>query len=204
MKLLLEACVGNYKEALEAYKKGADRIELCQNLLEGGTTPGIGTIKVALKNISIPINVIIRPRGGNFVYSREEVEIMKEDIRICNELGVNGIVIGALKEDNTIDIEVIKDLISVANDLEVTFHMAFDEIENKKKAIDQLVDLNIDRILTKGGKNSAISNLENIKELNKYANNRIIIMPGGGINKDNYKFVHEKTLVNELHGTKII
>lgn len=202
--MIYEVCVGNYKEAILAMKKGADRIELCDNLLEGGTTPSYGTIKKAKENIKTPINVIIRPRGGDFIYSKEEKEIMIEDIKICNSLKVNGIVIGALNEQNEIDTDFIKEVLEINKTKEITFHMAFDEIEDKKKAIDILVSLKIDRILTKGGMDSAINNLDYIKELISYAKDRIIIMPGGGVNKENRDYVIKKTNSKELHGTKVI
>lgn len=202
--MIYEVCVGNYKEAILAMKKGADRIELCDNLLEGGTTPSYGTIKKAKENIKAPINVIIRPRGGDFIYSKEEKEIMMEDIKICNDLKVNGIVIGALNKQNEIDIDFIKEVLEVNKTKEITFHMAFDEIEDKKKAIDILVSLKIDRVLTKGGMVSAINNLDYIKELISYAEDRIIIMPGGGVNKENRDYVIKKTNSKELHGTKVI
>lgn len=202
--MIVEVCTGSYKEAIEASRKGADRIELCDNLLEGGTTPSYGTIKKLKENINTPFNVIIRPRGGNFIYSKEEKEIMIEDIKICNDLNVNGIVIGALNKNSDIDIEFIKEVIRINRTREITFHMAFDEIEDKKKAIDDLINLNINRILTKGGKISALHNLDYLKELISYAKGRIIIMPGGGINKENRDYVKLKTNALEMHGTKII
>lgn len=203
-KLLFEACVGNYNEAVEAEKRGASRIELCDNLLEGGTTPSYGTIKKAMENIKLPINVIIRPRGGDFVYSKEEFEIMVEDIKICKQFNVNGIVIGCLKKDNTIYEEGLKLLVENAEGLSVTFHMAFDEIDDKKKAIDKLVEYKIDRILSKGGEISATNNLDTLKDLIEYANDRIVIMPGGGVNKDNKYDVANHTGAKEVHGTKIV
>ncbi|MBY0757301.1 copper homeostasis protein CutC [Clostridium sardiniense] len=200
----LEVCVGNYKEAIAAFKNGGDRIELCDNLQEGGTTPSYGTIKKSVCDIDIPINVIIRPRGGDFNYSDEEFEIMKEDIRICKELGVNGVVFGILNDDNSIDIERNKILKEEAGSLSTTFHMAFDEIEDKNSAIDVLVDLGIDRILTKGGSTNAPNNLDKLKELVEYAGDRIIIMPGGGINCNNREHIYNMTNAKELHGSKIV
>ncbi|NLL29950.1 MAG: copper homeostasis protein CutC [Clostridiales bacterium] len=202
--MILEACVGSYEEAKIKEKFGANRIELCDNLKEGGTTPSYGVIKKSVEDIKIPINVIIRPRGGNFIYSKEEKEIMLLDIELCNKLNVNGIVVGALNEESKIDIEFIKRVKKVNKTKEITFHMAFDEIEDKKKAIDTLVELNINRILTKGGVLSAPNNLQSIKELINYAGNRIIIMPGGGITKDNKDYIIRETGALELHGTKIV
>lgn len=141
--MILEACVGSYEEAKIKEKFGANRIELCDNLKEGGTTPSYGVIKKSVEDIKIPINVIIRPRGGNFIYSKEEKEIMLLDIELCNKLNVNGIVVGALNEESKIDIEFIKRVKKVNKTKEITFHMAFDEIEDKKKAIDTLVELNM-------------------------------------------------------------
>ncbi|MFU7515837.1 copper homeostasis protein CutC [Clostridium sp. HCS.1] len=201
---IYEACVGNYADAIKAEKLGANRIELCDNLLEDGTTPSFGNIKKAINTLNIPVMVIIRPRGGNFEYSEEEVEIMIEDIKSCKELGAFGVVIGALKGDK-IDLNTTKKLVEVAKPMNITFHMAFDEIEDKKEAIDELVDLGIDRILTKGGKGgNALIGRETIKDLIKYANDRIIIMPGKGVNKQNRDYIMEYTGAKEIHGTRVV
>lgn len=204
MDILKEACVGNYIEAKRAFELGAHRIELCDNLKEGGTTPSFGTIALARETLDFKINVIIRPRGGNFVFSEEEISIMEKDIEICNSLKVDGVVIGVLTEDNRIDEKSIKKLVEKAGDLSITFHMAFDEIEDKKLALDKLVKLGIDRVLTKGGKGRAIDNKEILKELVEYAGDRIIIMPGGGVTKDNYMKLVKDIGVREVHGTKIV
>ena len=126
---IYEACVGSYNEAVRAEKLGANRIEFCDNLSEAGTTPSFGNIKKAINSLKIPVMVIIRPRGGNFEYSEEEVEIMIEDIKICKELGAYGVVIGALKGDK-IDLNTTKRLVEEAKPMNITFHMAFDEIED--------------------------------------------------------------------------
>lgn len=202
--MIKECCVGSYVEAKEGETNGADRIELCDNLAEGGTTPSYGTIKKSVSTIKVPINVIIRPRGGHFLYSDEEFEIMLEDIKICKDLKVNGIVFGILNSENKIDIEKTKQIVAVAQGLQRTFHMAFDLIEDKKAAIDILVELKIDRILSKGGEKSALNNLECLKELINYAGDRIIIIPGGGVNKDNLAHVIMKTGAKEVHGSKIV
>ncbi|NLN42236.1 MAG: copper homeostasis protein CutC [Clostridiales bacterium] len=207
MNVLKEACVGSFLEAKKAYELGADRIELCDNLGEGGTTPSFGTIKMAIDSLNIPIFPIIRPRGGNFIYfiyNEEEVKIMEEDIEICQSLGVDGIVIGALTPDNNIDEDIIKKLVNKAEGLSITFHMAFDFIENKKAALDRLVDIGIHRVLTKGGLKSAIHNLDTLKKLNQYAGDRITILAGGGITQYNYKEIANKTGIKEVHGTKIV
>ncbi|MCF0148249.1 MAG: copper homeostasis protein CutC [Clostridium sp.] len=201
---IYEACVGNYADAIKAESLGANRIELCDNLSEDGTTPSFGNIKKSINNLNIPVMVIIRPRGGNFEYSEDEIEIMIEDIKICKELGAYGVVIGALKGDK-LDINTTKKLVEVAKPMNITFHMAFDEIEDKKVAIDQLVGLGIDRILTKGGTGgNALIGRETIKDLIKYADDRIIIMPGKGVNTQNRDYIMEYTGVNEIHGTKVV
>ena len=202
--MIFECCVGCYEDAKIAEKRGANRIELCDNLLEGGTTPSYGTIRAAVENVNIPINVIIRPRGGNFTYTQDEKNIMYNDIKLCKDLGVNAIVIGSLTNENKIDKEFVKKAKELAGILNITYHMAFDEITDKKKAIDELVELGIDRILTKGGNNSALENLDNLKELIVYAGDRITIIPGAGINSENRDMVISYTGAKEIHGTKIV
>lgn len=200
---VFEKCVGNYSEAAEAEILGADRIEFCDNLIEGGTTPSYGNIKKVINTLKIPAMVIIRPRGGNFEFSKDEADIMIEDIRMCKELGAYGVVIGALK-GNEIDLELTKRLVEEAKPMKITFHMAFDEIEDKKKAIDELVDLGVDRILTKGGTEDAMAGKDVLKELVEYANDRIIVMPGKGVNKENRDYLLEYTGAKEIHGTKVV
>ncbi|GAA0182185.1 copper homeostasis protein CutC [Clostridium sediminicola] len=200
---IYEACVGNYNQALRAQKLGANRIELCDNLLEDGTTPSYGTIKRTILNLNIPIMVIIRPRGGNFEYSPDEVQIMKDDIITCKNLGAYGVVIGALKNGH-IDKDVIKELAEIAKPMSITFHMAFDEIEDKYIAIDELVNLGVDRILTKGGNENALSGKENLKDLVEFSNGRISIMPGKGVTKENRHFILDFTGAKEIHGSKVV
>lgn len=204
--MIYEICVGSYKDGIEGFKKGADRIEFCDNLMEDGTTPSYGNIKKIIEDVDIPVMVIIRPRGGKFVYSKEEIEIMKMDIGMVKEAGAHGIVIGALNETG-IDYDCIKELLSVKGDMETTFHMAFDELdtlEEMKEAIDKLSELGVDRILTKGGKKDALYNWNTLKKLVDYAGDRIIIMPGKGINKSNRDYIIEKTGAKEIHGTRIV
>ena len=188
MGILLEACVGCYKEAKKAELQGADRIELCDNLGEGGTTPSYGTIYLATQNINIPIAVIIRPRGGDFVYSNDEFEIMKKDIVICKELGI----------------ERTKELIDLVSGLKVTFHMAFDEIDDKFEALNQLISMNVDRVLTKGCKTCALDGKNTLKNLVEKSDNRITILVGGGVTYKNYKELSNYIGCNEMHGSKIV
>lgn len=200
---IYEACVGNYIEAIEAEKRGANRIELCDNLMQDGTTPSYGTIKLTVEKTNIPVMVIIRPRGGNFEYSSEEVEIMREDIKVCKKLGAHGVVIGALK-GKEIDLETVEALLKECEGLSVTFHMAFDEIEDKYKAIDKLAELGIDRILTKGGKANAIEGKDELKAFSEYSNGRISIMPGKSVTKENRDYLLEYTNTVEIHGSKVV
>ena len=200
---IFEVCVGNYKEAVLAAKRGADRIELCDNLLEDGTTPSYGTIKMTIEKLNIPVMVIIRPRGGNFEYSEDEADIMIQDIKLCKDLGAYGVVIGALK-GNTIDLDLTRKMVEAAKPMKITFHMAFDSIDDKKSAIDYLVELGGDRILTKGGKENAIEGMKCLKELVEYSNGKILIMPGKGINKENRDMILEYTKAIEIHGSKIL
>lgn len=204
MTIKLEACVGNYKEGKRAEELGANRIELCDNLAQGGTTPSYGTILQCKKDMNIDINVIIRPRGGNFVYSKEELSIMKNDIKLCKDIGVTGVVFGFLKDDNTLDYETTKEFVELAKPLSITFHMAFDEIVNKFDALDKLIDLGVDRVLTKGGLDNAFKNKETVKELVEYAKDKIIILPGGGVTKENFLELKYYTNAREFHGTKIV
>lgn len=204
MGILLEACVGCYKEAKKAELQGADRIELCDNLGEGGTTPSYGTIYLATQNINIPIAVIIRPRGGDFVYSNDEFEIMKKDIELCKQIGVETVVFGILNKDNTIDIERTRELVELSNGLKITFHMAFDEIEDKMEALEQLISMGINRVLTKGSKTCAEDGKNVLKELVEKSSDRITILVGGGVTYKNYKELSEYIGCNEMHGSKIV
>lgn len=200
---IFEACVGNFKEAVSMEKLGANRIELCDNLLEDGTTPSYGTIKATIANVKIPVMVMIRPRGGFFEYSKEEIEIMKEDVKIAKELGAHGVVIGVLA-DNKVDVKTVGELVEIAKPMCVTFHMAFDEIEDKFSAIDQLVSLKVDRILTKGGQVNALEGKVQLKALVQYANGRITIMPGKGVTKENRQYILDYTGATEIHGSKVV
>lgn len=204
MDIIKEACVGSYMEAKRAYEKGAHRIELCDNLAQGGTTPSYGTIMLAVENFDIDIFPIIRPRGGDFVYSEEEVKIMEKDIEVCKDLRVDGVVLGALTKDNELDLPTLKRLIKKAQGLSITFHMAFDRVRDRKEALDKLVELGVDRILTKGGQDSALKNMDKIKELVTYGGDRITILAGGGVTKDNYQKLVNYTKVKEVHGTRIV
>lgn len=209
--MLKEVCVENFTVVPMAIEKGGHRIELCDNLTVGGTTVSHG---VAVKTISYchskntKVMTIVRPRGGNFVYSKEEIEIMQNDIVHFKQLGTDGVVIGCLNDSGWIDEDAILTLLESAKGLDVTFHMAFDQIphEQQFEAIDWLVKHGVARILTHGGPNSKSieDNLSRLKELVDFAGDRIIILPGGGITDKNLHTIASVLNSREVHGTKIV
>lgn len=201
--MILEACVENYQDAILASQKGANRIELCENLAVGGTTPSYGTIKLCQQNLKIPLAVMIRPRGGNFTYTDDEILIMQEDIRICKEIGVQGVVFGLLTTDNQIDYEKTKELILRAKPMKVVFHKAFDEINNPIEAMEQLIQLGVDRILTSGAKPTAIEGQELLRSLISKAAGRIEIVVAGKVTFENIKELQGLIPATEFHGKKI-
>lgn len=202
--MIKEVCVESFSEALAAEKRGADRIELCDNLYLGGTTPSYGTIKMAMEKLTIPAFPIIRPRGGNFRYSKEEIEIMKEDIKVCKSLGVKGVVLGVLTADNKVDFETLKELVDLASPMEVTFHKAVDELENPVEVIDRFVEIGVKRILSSGTKETALEGKDILNAMIKKADNRIIILIAGKVTSDNFEEVAAAIPSTEYHGKKII
>lgn len=183
--MLLEICANSYRSAIHAESAGANRIELCSELAIGGITPSFGLIKKVTETLKIPVFVLIRPRSGNFTYSDDEFEIMKYNILQCKALGCSGIVSGVLNKDNTIDIERTKELIGLAKPLPFTFHRAFDWVKNPLEAMEQLIDLGVDRVLTSGQETSAQKGIELLKQLKEKAQNSMTILPGSGINANN-------------------
>ena len=202
--MIKEACVESFEKALEAQNNGADRIELCENLSVGGTTPSYGTVKICLEKLNIPIFPMIRARGGNFVYSKDEIEIMKEDIKIFKELGVKGVVLGCLTSDNKIDLELTKELVDLAYPMEVTFHKAIDEISNPLDYIDDLVNIGIKRILTSGGEATALEGKDLINEMIKKSNGRLKIVVAGKVTKENLNGLSNLISADEFHGKLIV
>lgn len=202
--MIKEVCVESFSEALAAEKRGADRIELCDNLYLGGTTPSYGTIKMAMEKLTIPAFPIIRPRGGNFHYSKEEIEIMKEDIKVCKSLGAKGVVLGVLTADNKVDFETLKELVDLASPMEVTFHKAVDELENPVEVIDRFVEIGVKRILSSGTKETALEGKDILDAMIKKADNRIIILIAGKVTSDNFEEVAAAIPSTEYHGKKII
>lgn len=202
--MIREKCIGSYLEAIEAEELGAERVELCDNLYEGGTTPSYGTIKKVVEKLSIPVFVIIRPRGGDFFYNEDEIEIMKEDIRVCKSLGVSGVVIGALNTNKSINYEVIKEMVDLAKPMSVTFHKAIDELENPVIEVQKLAKIGVNRILTSGTKETALEGKDIINDMIKEAKDDIIIVVAGKVIKDNLEEISKLIPSKEYHGKKIV
>lgn len=200
-KYIIEIASSDFLTTKSAVEGGADRIELCANLAEGGTTPSYGHIKQCREAFTILIYPIIRPRGGDFLYSNEEFEIMLQDVKLCKQLGCDGVVIGLLNADGGIDIRRTAMLIEAAYPLGITFHRAFDRCRDPFEAMEQLISIGCERILTSGQKPTAPEAIELIAELNKAADDRIIIMPGSGVRKENIKMLAEKTGCIEFHSS---
>ncbi|RYE16290.1 MAG: copper homeostasis protein CutC [Sphingobacteriaceae bacterium] len=195
----IEICAGSVTSALAAQEGGAHRVELCDNLKEGGTTPSYGMLLLARKNLSIKLFPIIRPRGGDFLYSDLEFEVMKEDIITCRNLGCDGVVFGILTKDGEVDVARCSALKKLAGNLETTFHRAFDRCKNPFKALEEIIEMGFERILTSGQEISAVKGASLLEKLVKQANGRIIIMPGAGVRPDNLKELIEQTGAQEYH-----
>jgi copper homeostasis protein len=198
-RLILEVCVDSVESAVAAQEGGADRVELCDNLLEGGTTPSAGTIQLARKHLTIGLNVIIRPRGGDFDYSDLEFDVMKADVQIAKNLGANGVVIGILTKDGTVDMERTRTLVELARPMSVTFHRAFDMTRDPHEALESLINLGVDRVLTSGQENSVLEGLDLIADLVQKAEERIVVMPGGGITERNFDKIIAQSGAREAH-----
>jgi copper homeostasis protein len=199
MAVLVEACVDSVESAVAAEAGGAGRVELCDNLVEGGTTPSIGAITLARDCLGIPIHVMIRPRGGDFLYATREVETMLRDIVAVREAGVAGIVIGALRPDGTVDEATTRQLVERARPLAVTFHRAFDLTRDAFASLETLIELGVERVLTSGQEATAPEGQELIAELVYRAAGRIGVLPGAGIRDDNAAALVAATGVAEIH-----
>jgi copper homeostasis protein len=186
---------------ITAQKNGAKRIELCDNPFDGGTTPSFGFIEAARKILTIDLNVIIKPRGGDFFFDDEEFNIMCADIKICKQLGCDGVVIGMLLPDGTVDKERCKKLVALAYPMNVTFQRAFDRVNNAQQALEDVIETGCDKILTSGLQPTAIEGSALIKDLILQASGRIIIMPGSGIKSSNIKALVAKTGAVEYHAS---
>ena len=198
--MILEVCANSYESAINAEKAGAHRIELCENLAVGGLTPNYKLAKEVISDLSIPVFILIRPRDGDFNYSKNEFEQIKKDIILFKDLGCKGIVSGILTKDKNLDINRTKELIKLSRPLEFTFHRAFDEVINPIETLHQLIKLKVNRLLTSGQMKTAIKGIDMIKKLIILSEDNIKIMPGSGINPGNIsKFT--KLSLNEIHGS---
>lgn len=199
----IEIACFNLESALIAQKAGADRVELCADMSVGGTTPTIEIIQQAREQLTIDLYVMIRPRGGNFVYSDSEFEQMKSEIETIKKLDVSGFVFGILKEDNTINIEQNKALVELAKPLLCTFHRAFDEVLDYKQALEDVISCGFSTILTSGTFPNVMEGKEVLKQLVIQANNRIEIMPGGGLRSTNISELKKMVNANWYHSSAI-
>lgn len=197
--MTVEVVVYNIESAMKAQEGGADRIELCENPGEGGTTPSAGTIEVVRQNLSIDVYVMIRPRGGDFLYSNYEFHAMKRDISQCQKLSVDGLVFGVLNPDGTTDKKRCQELIARARPLKVTCHRAFDMTRDPFEALEDCIDAGFDRILTSGGAAQAINGVDLLTQLVRRANGRIKIMAGSGVNEETVEEIVRKSRVTEVH-----
>jgi copper homeostasis protein len=199
--MLIEVCASTLQSAINAQMGGAKRIELCDNLYQGGTTSGPGTLELAREMLTIGINVLIRPRGGDFLYTDVEFETIKRDILFCKKIGCDGVVIGFLNADGTINIRQTREAIELARPMSVTFHRAFDMTVEPFGALDQLIKMGIDRLLTAGQKNKAPDGAALIADLVKKAGNDLVVMAGSGINENNIAWMQKTTGAKEFHLT---
>lgn len=201
-KRIVEICANSAKSCMEAEAGGASRVELCAAIPEGGTTPAYGEIRTAQEfTSSIDINIIIRPRGGDFLYTVEEIEAMMYDIQMAKELKIHGVVFGCLTSEGNIDTALLNRLVKAAKPLSVTFHRAFDVCRDPFTALEQIIDAGCDRILTSGQQPTALHGMAMIAELVNKAAGRIIIMPGCGVREDNIAEIEAKTGAKEFHSS---
>ena len=196
--MIVEICSTSTSSIQSAIKGGASRLELCENLLEGGITPKSDFLKDVLNQTPVPVHVLIRPRSGNFIYTPREVKMIEEQIEMARSLGVIGIVIGALNEDHSLPLKLLKNWVKISQSLDLTFHRAFDQVISPKESLKKIMDLGFNRVLTSGQKAEAVQGLDLMVELQNIANNELVIMPGGGINDQNCELFF-KAGFNEIH-----
>lgn len=199
MKFILEVIGFNIESCILAQAAGAHRIELCDNPGEGGTTPSYGFIKAAREKVHIQLYPIIRPRGGDFFYSDAEFEVMKADVQICKTLGCDGVVIGILHADGTVNKPRCRELVQLAYPMGVTFHRAFDRVKDAAQALEDIIEIGCERILTSGLVPNALDGAGTLAALIQQADDRIIIMPGSGVRADNIIELAQKTGAIEFH-----
>lgn len=197
----LEICAGSVQSAVAAQAGGAHRIELCQNLEQGGTTPSYGTIRHVLTRLTIPVFVLIRPRTGHFCYDAEELAIMEADLRQCRALGCAGVVLGALNQAGRVDLAACRRLLAAAGPLPVTFHRAFDACPDQHQALEEIISLGCQRILTSGGQPTAPAGRTQLAALVQQATGRISIMPGAGVTPATIRDLARHTGAHEFHAS---
>ena len=199
--LKFEICSGSLQSALNAQEAGAHRVELCSALSLGGLTPSYGFIELARKRLKIDVNVLIRPRQGDFLYDSDEVAVMIRDIIACARMGVDGVVIGALDPFGNVDVDACRAMVAVAkhHGMSVTFHRAIDRACNIMAALEDVISVGADRVLSSGGKPTSLEGLETLAQMNAAAAGRVIIMPGGGVNAENIRQILEGTGAQEIH-----
>ncbi|CAN5545348.1 copper homeostasis protein CutC [soil metagenome] len=200
----LEIACFNLESALIAQNGGADRIELCDDFLAGGITPNYGTFETARKLITIDLFVMIRPRGGNFIYSDEEFEEMKKDILHFKKMNAQGFVFGILSEDGSVNVKQCKELVELAKPIPCSFHRAFDVFKDLQKNLEDVIECGFKTILTSGQTKSAIEGLEQLEQLVELSKNRIVIMPGGGVRSSNIELLKEKVQTSYYHSSAIV
>jgi copper homeostasis protein len=198
-KVLLEICLDSVESAVNAERGGADRVELCAGLPEGGTTPSAGMIAAVRKKIGIGLQVMVRPRGGDFCYNADEFSIMQRDILIAKQLGANGVVFGILNVEGHVDKERMRQLVEMSHPLKVTCHRAFDMACDFEQALQDLIAVGVDRVLTSGGRKNAVDAMPTLKQLTQQAQGRISVMACGELSIANIKAVIAYTNVREVH-----
>jgi copper homeostasis protein len=197
--MIFEVCVDSVAGALAAQAAGAQRVELCDNLVEGGTTPSLGMLELTCQSVAIDVNIIIRPRGGDFCYSDLELEVMRRDILAAKAAGANGVVLGLLNPDGSVDVERTRLLVAAARPLSVTFHRGFDLSRDAGEALEAICGMGIERILSSGQKPTALEGADCIAAMQKQAASRTIILAGGGIDARNVAELLARTGVSEVH-----
>ena len=197
----IEICCGSVQSAANAKAGGAVRVELCQGLIEGGTTPSPATIEYAVNELGLQVFVLVRPRGGDFCYNELEIKTMEEDVEFCKRAGVAGIVVGFLHPDGSIDTELTRRFVKLAAPLPVTFHRAFDRCPEPLRALEQIIDCGCARILTSGCKPTAMEGADMLQQLVRQANGRITILAGSGVTPENAAALRKKTGAPEIHGS---
>jgi copper homeostasis protein len=196
---LVEAAVDTLQSALIAERAGARRIELCASLSDGGTTPSAGLISAVVERVSIPVFVLIRPRGGGFAYSKDDITVMRRDVEVARRGGAHGVVIGALDPDGRVDVPNMRELVRAANGLPAAFHRAFDLTPDLSDALERLIEAGVSRVLTSGAAATALEGADAIARLVDQARGRITVMAGGGVRESNVREIIGRTGVSEVH-----